>query len=840
MTTWTYTFGELRRRPGRTILTLSGVAIGVAVLVAAGTAIDAARIAYRDLFDFAGSAHSLEIVAPGADGFDPHFAGGIAATPGVRLVCPRIIATSALADFSGSVSTMVLGLPPDSAAAIPAFSIHLGEGFRTGDGIWLDERTALARGWAAGATVTLLTPLKEVELPLLGIVRPIGSMGISGSSVVYLPLATAQRLFALPDRVNSVEVILAEGADVEEVRRLLEPQLPTGLRFQQSSRRGDLSHSTLMAVQHGLTALSLVALVAAGFVVLNTVRLNLTERRKQLAILRTLGATTAQLRRLLLREALLLGMAGSMLGTGVGLLLALGLTRAMQGFLSISLPHPEVSLWLTALALLAGPGLTFLATVTATRQAVRQKPIHDLVNPAGASSEASAGRGQVVGLLLVAVSALLEIGLCRGWLSPSAGPLLQAPAVALLLAGWALCLPLLVAPVLRLLERCPKKMLGIVGRLALGQLLRRPARTALTSGILFIAVASAVGFGHFLLNTLRDLQKWYGNAIVADFLVRGSVPDSSFLLTAPVPEKFEYELAAIAGVERIDKVSFINAEVSGRPALVLARTFAEDRPLTLDLREGEPDQIRRGLMRGEVVVASGLAQRLSTREGDTITLDSRRGPVDLRVAGVVTEYAVGGDALYMDWATAKDLIVVPGVHVFLITARPGAREELQSQLQVFCYRHQLMLQSNADLRGHIDKLLERISASLWIIVALTFVVASLGVINTLTMNVIEQSRDLSVMRAIGASSAQTRGLVIGQAFILALVSLGLGAVAGVGLAALINESANAVFGQQVEFHVIPLLTVGCFLVGVAITTIAASLPAAQAVRFAAIASIGKG
>jgi putative ABC transport system permease protein len=839
MTTWAFTFGEFRRRPCRTLLTVAGVAIGVAIIVAVAAAIESARASYRDLFDTVGADHSLEIVNCGAAGFEERVVANLDAIDGVRRACPRVIATTALATLAGATPARVIGLNPNDADQIRAFTLRSGQPFQTDKGIWLDARTADAHGWDVGTTVTLLAADGAVELPLLGIVEPHGAAGISGACILYLPLPTAQRLFSHLGEINSIELVLTDRADGEEVKRSVARALPAGLRVQEPGQRGALSRATLLAVQQGLTALSLIALVAAGFVVLNTVLLNLAERRKQLAILRSLGATQRQLRRLLLREAALVGLAGSAAGAGIGLLLALVFTRVLQMFLGMQLAAPQISTPVLAAAFSAGPGLTIAAAYTASRRAARLNPVYGLSEPTGFEAQPGFGRGLVVGIVLVALSALSLAGLCTRKISAGVAPDLLAPGVAGLLAGSALCFAALATPILRRLASCLNGLLGISGRIAFCQLLRRPTRTGLTSGALFIAVAAAVGFGHWLVNTLADLDRWYQHAIIADFLVRGSVPDSSFLLTAPLPERLESEIAAMADVERVDKVAFIPAQINGRSVLALVRTFAADRPPTLDLRDGNPEDVLRGLLRGEIVMASGLAQRLGVGAGDMVTLESRRGPVALRIAATAVEYAAGGDAMYIEWNTAKGLLTIPGAHAFLVTAGPGTSEALVSRLQIVCRRRQLMLQSNADLRALIDGLLERVVLSLWVLVALVFAVASLGVANTLALNVLEQAPELSVMRAVGMVSRQTKRLVLAQACLIGAVSLFSGALAGIGLAALIIQATNAVFGQQVAFRLDLPLTGGCFVVGLAITALAALVPANRAVRLAAMAS-GKG
>ena len=829
MTTWTFTFRELSRRPYWTLLTLCGVAVGVAVLVGSLSSIGAARGAYRELFECAGGKEALEVVAQGRAGFDSGFAAALEAIPGVRAVRPRIVASVALADTSGAAPALVFGLD----VGAEEFS---GSPFGCAEGVWLDSRTAAARGWVPGMALPLWTPSGPVTISLKGTVAPHGQAATAGVAVLYMPLATAQRIFALPGQVNSVEVILTDGADPVQVERVVSARLPAGLILQPPGRRGALSRSTLLVVEHGLSALALVALVAAGFVVLNTVLLNLTERRGQFALLRALGATERQVRHLLLREAAVLGLAGAALGTGTGMVLSLGLTHALQGFLGVALPRPNLSLWAAIVALIASVGLSLIAALAAARRAGRRPPLQDLLSARGTNGDESPGRGRSIRLALLGVAAILDTGLCLGWWRGAPGAALLAPGVACLLVGCSLSFPLVLTPILGACGRLLRRLQGIEGRLAECQVLRRPMRTGLTAGVLFLASASAVGFGHWMVNSLHDLRQWYGRAVVADCLVRGSMPDSCFLLTTALPEALAEQLGELPGVGRVDKISFVPAEVNGEPALVLARTFAEDQPLALDLRAGAPADVRSGLQRGDTVLGGSLALRLGVGVGDEVQLQARQGPVPLRVVGIVTEYAAGGDALYLEWRRADSLLCLPGVDAFLVSALPESRQAFVQPLRDFCGQQHLVFQSNEDLRGLIDDLLARVTGSLWALVALTFAVAALGVVNTLAMNVLEQARELGVLRSLGMTSRQARAVVLLQALLIGLASLVPGAAAGIGLAALINRTTNVVFGQQIHFVVNLRLTCGCLAAGLAITALAALAPAAQAARLSARSS----
>jgi putative ABC transport system permease protein len=374
------------------------------------------------------------------------------------------------------------------------------------------------------------------------------------------------------------------------------------------------------------------------------------------------------------------------------------------------------------------------------------------------------------------------------------------------------------------------RCLGIEGHLALVQLARHPVRTGLTAGVLFVAVAMAVAFGQLLRNTLDDLRSWYRRSIPADFLVRAAMPDSALLLASPLPESLGGELGTLEGVERVDRIAFVPARVNGRSVLVLARTFAPDRPPPLDLRGEDPDHVLAGVRAGGAVLDAGLARSLGVGSGATVTVETARGERPIRVAGTANEYAAGGDALYLDWEEARTLVPLPGVHVFLVTARPGRTAEAGAALRRRCAAHGLMLQDNDDLRRWIDRSLERVSGALWGLTALAFVIASLGVANTMVRNVRQQRREFGMLRGIGLTQRQLRRVVLWQALGTALAGVLPGALAGVAVAYLLGHLSNRLLGRQVALHVEPGLLGGACALAVAAAVLAGLVPALRAGR----------
>jgi putative ABC transport system permease protein len=383
-----------------------------------------------------------------------------------------------------------------------------------------------------------------------------------------------------------------------------------------------------------------------------------------------------------------------------------------------------------------------------------------------------------------------------------------------------------------------KPLLGRERSLALRQMIRHRGRTALTVGVLLVAVVFATGFGQTFLNNLDHIHEWLAEVLVADFYVRAAMPDpSASIVVAAVPAALGAEMEALDGVERVGRFSYVLARAGGQPVVILAYSYFPDGPVPLSLVEGDRPAVVRGLLQGEVVLGTALAGRLGLHAGDAVPIETRQGPQPLTVAGTATEYTGGGLALYMDWTTAERLFDLSGVHTYVVFARKGAGPELTARLQTLCDEHGLLLQSSAEVLRVFDRQNAAFVGFVWTLMALVFVVASLGIVNTLTMNVLEQTRELGILRAIGMKRSQVGKLVLAQALILAVMSLLAGVVAGVVLAYMMNLAGHAVVGQLVPLRLDPRHLGGCVVVALAVALAAAFFPALRAARLPIIRAL---
>jgi putative ABC transport system permease protein len=785
---WAYTLRELARRPGRSLFALAGIAIGVAAAVAAFATSEAARGRYRELFEGLAGRSALEVYAPGEGGFDPAVAESLLGVPGVRAALPEVQATGGLPSWRSSAAVAVRGYQP-GAGPTP----------REGEVLVPDELLE-AHGLKPGGRLRLWGTAGRGDFVVSRL--PSDAARRVGAGFVVVSLPAAQHLFGLGEKINLVRLVLEDGADADTVRAEVAARLPPGLAVRHPGGRADVTGGLRAAAVYGLTGLTAVALAAAGYIVFGLAQLNLLARRAELAVLRTIGASPRQVGGILFRHAIVLGVCGGIVGALGGSVLArvfLGGANAATG-LALAAPRPG---WeAIGLGVVLGVGLALCAVWLPAKSVCRTPPLTLFrANAEAALASPRRFRLTLSALFCLALGAWVLTECAGGRLSPGTGRVVFPPALVLALGGLTGVVAPRLPDLLALGERPARFLFGVEGGLAVRLLERRPDRSARACGVAFITVTVVIGFGHTVLNTLADVRDWSRRAIPADLLVRGAPPDPGFLLNVSLPESLGDDLRGLDGVAGVDRITFIPTTANGAPALVLARTFAPDRPLPVALRRDESAAIRQGLARGEAVLAEGLANALRVGVGDCVWLDTPFGPRRVRVAGVVVEYAAGGGALYLDRDAATALFGPFGAHVFLLTAHENRRAEARAAVARYCTERGLFLQQNEELRTAVDDLTRGLTGGLWALLAVMLAVAALGVVNAVAVLAVEQQQDVQCLRGIGMSGARVRRTFRLQATFLALAGVPGGAVCGIALALVLDHTIRGLWGYGVPFQI---------------------------------------
>jgi putative ABC transport system permease protein len=528
---------------------------------------------------------------------------------------------------------------------------------------------------------------------------------------------------------------------------------------------------------------------------------------------------------LLLREALLLSGLGTLLGIAVGIGGAFVLRVVVESLTSLTLPGLAFDPAIFLLALVVGPGVAVAATLVPARRAGATAPLDHLTARARDDDERHRVWTIVLGVLCLLLLLPMELGFVQGWLPGT----WIGPGMVLLMVGAILVFPLVVAPLSRCAARLLKPFARESGRIAFRQLARHRVRTSLTAGVFFVAATVAVATGLTLRGSLRDIDRWYERVLGWDHYVRASMPDLAMLAPVTLPDEMGGELASLEGVDHVARIAFVAAHVNDRPAMLLARTFEPGRPLRVGVDPGAEDAVRKRLRDGEVVLGIYLARQLGVDAGDTVTLAGAQGPVPLRVAALAAEYTVGGAALYLEWSHARELLGITRPHAFMVQEREG-ESGLGDRLQGFCTERGLLYQSNADLIGAGRKMQEGVVGMTWMLLTLVFLVASLGAVNTLTMNVREQTREFGVLRAIAMTRRQLGRVVGAQALALGFLGLVPGVGLGLVIGYMMNVAARTLHGQVVAFRLDPPFLIGCAVLTLVVSWLAGWLPARLAMR----------
>jgi putative ABC transport system permease protein len=368
--------------------------------------------------------------------------------------------------------------------------------------------------------------------------------------------------------------------------------------------------------------------------------------------------------------------------------------------------------------------------------------------------------------------------------------------------------------------------------LAQRQLLRNPGRSALTIGVLFIAVSTGVGLANTILDNVHTVKNWYHKTVVGDFFIWiGEAPGADAKAAAKLPETMAQEIERIPHVTGIDTLSVVNITAHGQSPTVIVRDFPAEDYVNFDTHEADSATLKARLEAGDVVIGSVLAQRAGLKTGDDITLKTtKRGDQAVRIAAVTNDYRYAGLVVYMHRHTAEKRLSFQGVHEFVLRAEPAYRADVDAALREVCQKHGASLHSVTDITEMIDGMMNGVVGGLWGLLVLGFAVASLGLANTLTMNVLEQTRELGMLRVVAMTRRQVRKMIFSQAVVMGAVALLPGVLAGVGVAFLINRGTLSITGHPIPFAFHPWMLATALAAAYLIVVAVAWLPAERAAR----------
>lgn len=811
---------QWRRRPGRALAAAAAVAVGVAAIVATWLAADAARAGYRRLATALEGPPALDIVARGGGRFAADAIPDLADLPGVRAVVPQFFRPTVLRHGGLRIIESVAGLDVTSLADQGLLTLTTGTACAGPREVVLDASLASGLNATVGDRILILTRRGPRRVTVTGLAAPGTLAAFTAGAGVLMEIEPLADVSLATGQVDRVRVLVARSADRERVRTAIARLLPADLDARAPEGRAALADDVLRAADLGLDFVTWLTVAMAWFIVANAMLMAVSERRRALSLARVLGATKRQIRQLVSGEAALLGGAGALVGGLAGIAAAEPIARRIAAALQAGdepfVIRPGVVLVATAL----GPLVAMAAAWWPARQAAGVDLLESLAHASPPPERRVPWRFIVTAVVLWAAAAALLVAVVARWLPPRAA----VPAGMIMLLAYVATTPLLLPTIVRQVARVVPTAWRVEGRLAREQILRHPLRTALTTGVLVVAVSNGVGLGHAIRDNVDDMLAWYARSMQADWvLVRAG---DAVVAT----EEAVARLQAISGVARVEAIAFAAGQIAGSPCVVVGRDLPADKPLPFRPVGGDEPTLRSALERGEAAAGSALTGHAGVAGGATVNVEVRGRTMPVTIGGLVVDYTGGGAALHLRRDAARRLFGIENADFLLVTALPGQAATLAGPLAEAGRELRLVPRSFAEMRGTIDRVVGGVVGALWAILGLGFVIGSLGVANTVAMNVAEQQRTLGLLRSLGMTRGQVTRLVVVESLLLGVAGCVAGVVGGLVTAAVIQVASQPLLGHPLAFSLRPDVIAANLAGAVVVTALAAVLPARRAAR----------
>jgi putative ABC transport system permease protein len=826
---------SLAARRGRTALSVVGIALGVGVLFAS-LATDAGIAASidRTVRDLVGRA-DLRVESFGETGLSAASLAAIEGAPGVTVAAPALQRRTYLApsvDDPNAVPAPVtaLGIDPAREPAVRDVVLAAGRPLSAPNALeaLVTQTLAAANGTALGGTITFQALAGPVDLKVVGILAGSGPIVGSEGRTVVLPLKTMQDAFEDPT-VNRVDVVAGEGATPDEVAAALGVALTSEPYVLSSPSDVATSLRSSTADFRGTTALiAAVALFVGAFLIFNTLSMTVSERVRELGLLRAAGATRGQLVGFVIAQAIALGLAGAVIGLAVGLVLGELMAADVRSIGSIPFERVDPSLASVIAVVAIGLGVTIAASLEPARRAGSISPVEALRERL---EPASSRRARLRWLVAVFVAVGLA-GLIVWPRDAGIAGLVRSAAVYLVLFLAVLAAPAVLGALGRVAGLPFRFLFRLEERLARASIVRDRSRTTLTVGALAIALAMVVAVGEVAHQSRLAASAWLNDVIPGDELLTSIRP-------VALDEDAITELSGIDGVAHLSPIALFEVARNGvrlDAAAINGRDLLDDGRLRFAAgdRVAALNALDAG---GAAILPRSIADRTGLGVGSTLTLAIGDGRViDLRVVGVTERTLPGkaGEAVLVGWQDATSAFGVAGADVFAVRYAPGRQADTQPTLERTARELALEPSPLERIAGAVDDALGRVFGLFDALALVAVIVAALGIVNTLTVSVLERVRELGVLRAAGMTTRQVRRTVVVEAGILGIVGAFLGILTGlVAAGVLIGLAGGGPLILDPPWASILIAAV----IGIGISMLAAWYPARLASRLAIVAAV---
>ncbi|MEL6307753.1 MAG: FtsX-like permease family protein [Chloroflexota bacterium] len=830
----------ISRRLFQSLLFILGVALGVAVVISIDIANGSASRAF-ELSSASITGRSTHQIAGGPDGVSTDVYTDLRLEQGIRLSAPvvseliravdvpqplRLLGVDPFAEppFRNYLSSIeVIG--EDDIDPFEALNRFIAEP----DTVLISQSLATDIDRQPGDTLTLQIGVERVPVRIIGILRPDDNLSQQAlDDLILTDIATAQEILGISGSVTRIDLILEDDRDLAPIR----DSLPDGVQLLSTVDSGDALSQMTAAFEINLQALSLLAVVVGIFLIYNTVTFSVVQRRPVIGILRSLGSTKRQIFAFIIGEAFVLGVIGTVLGVGMGIIFG----RFTVGIISqtindlyfaVNVSTVNVSAFTLAkgitLGILASTAAAIIPSIDATR-----------TSPTGAMKRSSFEdktaelipyiTGSAVGALIIGYL-MLQI--------PTTSLVVSFTALFFIIFGGALFTPIVLVQLLRLLTPLTYQLFGVLGRMAPRAITRSLSRTSVAVAALTIAVSVIIGVSVMIGSFRNTVANWLDNTLAADIYISPPLLTAN-ASTVDVDPIIADLVAEVDGIASVSTSRTVAVTAPDYPELPPVNLIAVEFDLPGDAREfvwlaDDVTNPSEALANGGLMVSEPFAFRRGiTRENNTLTLLTGEGERTFEIFGVFYDYSTDQGNVYIQRDLYDELYDDPFVSAVAGFVEPDA--DLDAILETLeddvLASYDVDIQSNRALRASVFDVFERTFTITIALRVLATIVAFIGILSALMSLQLEHTREYGTMRATGMTPWQLRKFTFIQTGLMGLVAGLLAIPIGILLAMVLIYVINVrSFGWTMQFEILWGEVGQAFLVAIGAALLAGVYPA---------------